>query len=283
MDSQKQFSPAYSCEFFPPRTDKGRSNLATTISELAKLNPAYFSCTYGAGGTTQEGTYDVIKQLTGLNLEAAPHITCVGSSREKIHELLDGYKDLGIKRIVALRGDLPEGIEDIGEFHFANELITFIREQFGDHFHIEVAAYPEKHPEAADMSADLTNFKRKVDAGANAAITQFFYDINAYTRFVDACEKLNLNIPIVPGIMPITNNKQLLRFSDNCGAIIPPIIRSKLEDFGDDLESICKYGEDVVTDLCQQLLDVGAPGLHFYTLNRSGPTTALWNNLGLKN
>jgi len=281
MGSQEKFKRNYSCEFFPPKTEEGRSNLRIAIEDLAKLKPAYFSCTYGAGGTTQEGTYDTVKEITEGGYTAAPHITCIGSTKEKIEGLLSSYRDLGIKRIVALRGDLPEGIEQPGEFHFANELVSFIRQSSGDYFHIEVAAYPEKHPEADNQQNDLINFKRKVDAGANAAITQYFYNADAYYRFIDDCETAGINIPVVPGIMPITNYKQLHNFSERCGAEIPRWIRARLAGYGDDLASIRDFGLEVVTRLCHQLLESGAPGLHFYTLNRSQAVRKLWQALGI--
>ena len=281
MESQKRYQPGFSCEFFPPKTEKGRDNLRATIKELAKLKPAYFSCTYGAGGTTQEGTLDTVKEIMGEGYSAAPHITCIGSTKKKIEDLLKGYQDLGIKRIVALRGDLPAGTKQAGEFRYANELVSFIRKVSGDHFHIEVAAYPEKHPEADNLQADLGNFKRKVDAGASSAITQYFYNADAYYRFVDDCESEGTNIAIVPGIMPITNYKQLHNFSERCGAEIPRWIQTRLAGYGDDLASIRDFGLDVVTHLCGQLLEAGAPGLHFYTLNRSEAVCKLWRALGI--
>lgn len=281
MKSQKNFPTAFSCEFFPPKTEQGKENLRATIQELKKINPAYLSCTYGAGGTTQEGTWETVKEIKDSGIAATPHITCIGSTKDKISGLLDDYKGLGINRIVALRGDLPEGQDKAGEFMFANELVSFIRETTGDHFHIEVAAYPEKHPEAATLEEDIKNFKRKVDAGATAAITQYFFDPDSYFQFVDHCEKLGINIPIVPGIMPITNYKQLARFSDTCGAIIPKPIRAKLESYGDDLDAIRAYGLEVVTNLCRTLLDAGCPGLHFYSLNRAEPTVTILKQLNL--
>ena len=281
MGSQKKFQRNYSCEFFPPKTEQGRSNLRIAIEDLAKLKPAYFSCTYGAGGTAQEGTYDTVKEITESGYPAAPHITCIGSTKEKIEGLLSSYRDLGIKRIVALRGDLPEGTEQPGEFHFANELVSFIRQSSGDYFHIEVAAYPEKHPEAENQQDDLINFKRKIDAGANAAITQYFYNADAYYRFIDDCEIAGIKIPVVPGIMPITNYKQLHNFSERCGAEIPRWIRTRLAGYGDDLASIRGFGLEVVTRLCNQLLEAGAPGLHFYTLNRSQAVCKLWRALDI--
>lgn len=279
MKSQKKFPKAFSCEFFPPKTEQGKENLRETIKELKKINPAYLSCTYGAGGTTQEGTLETVKEIRNSDINAAPHITCIGSTKEKISGLLSSYKELGINRIVALRGDLPEGQDKAGEFMFANELVAFIRAETGDHFHIEVAAYPEKHPEAATLEDDINNFKRKVDAGASSAITQYFFDPDSYFQFIGHCEKLGIDIPVVPGIMPITNFKQLARFSDSCGAIIPKPIRTKLESYGDDLESIRSFGFDVIVDLCTKLLDAGCPGLHFYSMNRAEPTVRIWKQL----
>lgn len=273
---------SFSCEFFPPKTEKGRENWRAAFNELTAVNLAYFSCTYGAGGTTQEGTYDTVKEIIDAGFEAAPHITCIGSTPEKIKSLLDGYIKLGINRIVALRGDLPEGRDKAGHFLFADQLVDFIREQTGDHFKIEVAVYPEKHPEANSLADDLINLKKKADAGANAGITQFFYNPESYYRFIDDCEYLNINIPIFPGINPITNYKQLASFSQRCGAEIPRWIWTRLEGYGDDLESIRKFGYEVTLNLCSELLEAGAPGLHFYTLNRSQPTIKLWQDLGLE-
>jgi methylenetetrahydrofolate reductase (NADPH) len=271
----------YSCEFFPPRTDNGRESWRSALSELVKLKPAYFSCTYGAGGTTQTGTAETLKEILAAGFPAAAHITCIGSTQDKILDLLDSYKDMGVERLVALRGDLPEGMTDPGEFHFADGLITFIREQTGDFFHIEVAAYPEKHPQATSLQQDMENFKKKAEAGANSAITQYFFNPDAYYRFVDSLQGMSVDIPIVPGIMPITNFKQIVRFSDACGAEIPRWILTRLEGYGDDLESIREFGLDVVTALCERLLEQGVPGLHFYTLNRAEPTATIWKNLGL--
>jgi methylenetetrahydrofolate reductase (NADPH) len=281
MDNRKKTARTYSCEFFPPKTEQGRANLSVTIDELGLLKPAYFSCTYGAGGTTQDGTSDVVKEIQLKGFAAAPHITCIGSTPDKIKALLDGYIALGIKRIVALRGDLPPGQDRAGHFHFADQLVAFIRQQTGNHFHIEVAAYPEKHPQATSIQEDLLNFRKKVDAGANSAITQYFFNPDAYFRFVDDCGRLGVTIPIVPGIMPITNYKQLARFSESCGAEIPRWIAMRLEGYGEDLEAIRAFGQDVTLRLCETLLARGAPGLHFYTLNRSEPTRSIWQQLGL--
>lgn len=272
--------PRISFEFFPPKTDKGRENLKNTRKQLAELNPEYFSVTFGAGGSTQNYTLGTIKEIQAESrVDAAPHLSCIGSTRENIHQLLTEYQSAGIHRIVSLRGDIPEGMADTGEFHFANELIDYIRETTGDHFHIEVAAYPEVHPEASNAIADLENFKRKVESGANGAITQYFYNVDAYFYFIDACEKIGVNLPIVPGIMPITNYQQLANFSSLCGAQIPRWLDKKLQSYGDDLESIRSFGLEFVTEMCQRLLDQGAPGLHFYTLNKSEASIAIYREL----
>ncbi len=281
MNTQSKFPKNYSCEFFPPKTEQGAVKLRTTLSELAELKPAYFSVTFGAGGSTQEGTFDTVKEIQEKGYSAAPHLSCIGGTRNNIRELLDNYINIGVKRIVALRGDMPSGMREMGDFRYANELVEFIRAETGDHFHIEVAAYPEVHPQAPNAQKDLENFTRKVKAGANAAITQYFFNTDAYFRFIDDCENRGIDIPIVPGIMPITNYSQLARFSDMCGAEIPRWIRKRLEAFGDDKASIVAFGEEVVTELCRKLLENGAPGLHFYTMNQTGPTRTLWNNLAL--
>ncbi|CDI01948.1 5,10-methylenetetrahydrofolate reductase [Candidatus Competibacter denitrificans Run_A_D11] len=282
MDSQKHYPKQISCEFFPPNTDEGMAKLAAARKALMPISPAFFSVTYGAGGSTRERTLQAIQGIrANSDVDAAPHLTCVASTRAGIREILTTYRKLDIRRLVALRGDLPSGMSEFGEFRYANELVEFIRAETGDHFHIEVAAYPEFHPQARTTERDLLNFKRKVDAGANSAITQYFYNPESYFRFVDDCEKLGLDLPIVPGIMPITNFSQLARFSDNCGAEIPRWIRKRLESYGDDLSAIRAYGLDVVTDLCRRLLAAGAPGLHFYTMNRAGPTLAICERLAL--
>lgn len=282
MDSQKRYPKQISCEFFPPNTDEGMAKLAAARKALMPIGPAFFSVTYGAGGSTRERTLQAIQGIrANSGVDAAPHLTCVASTRAGIREILTTYRKLDIRRLVALRGDLPSGMSEFGEFRYANELVEFIRAETGDHFHIEVAAYPEFHPQARTTERDLLNFKRKVDAGANSAITQYFYNPESYFRFVDDCEKLELDLPIVPGIMPITNFSQLARFSDNCGAEIPRWIRKRLESYGDDLSAIRAYGLDVVTDLCRRLLAAGAPGLHFYTMNRAGPTLAICERLAL--
>ncbi len=283
MDSQKQFKPVFSIEFFPPKTEKGAENLRKTREELAELKPAYISVTFGAGGSTQEGTVETVAEIQKSGIPAAPHLSCIASSTEQLRELLQHYQSLGIRRIVALRGDLPSGMQSPGELRYANELVEFIRRETGDYFHIEVAAYPEFHPQANSASDDLRNFKRKVEAGANSAITQYFYNPDAFFRFVDDCEKMQLNIPVIPGIMPITNYKQLARFSDACGAEIPRWIRKRLEDFGDDVDSLRAFGIDVTTRLCDTLLSQGAAGLHFYSMNKTEPTKQIWQALGLQN
>lgn len=279
MKSQKKHKPTFSIEFFPPKTEEGKIKLRKTREELAELNPAYFSVTYGAGGSTQQGTLDAVLEIKKAGNDAAPHLTCIGSTKQGVRELLQTYIDNDIHRIVALRGDMPSGTHDMGELRYANELVDFIRAETGDHFHIEVAAYPEFHPQAKSAKADLENFKRKVNAGANSAITQYFYNVDAYYRFVDDCEKMGLNISIVPGIMPITNYQNLARFSDMCGAEIPRWLRKRLEGFGDDTASLRAFGQQVTTQLCEALLEQGAPGLHFYSMNRADPTQAIWREL----
>ncbi len=281
MESQKQYSPQFSFEFFPPKTAEGAEKLKKVRAELGALKPKYFSVTFGAGGSTQQGTFDTVVDIQQAGFDAAPHLSCIGSTKQNIRELLNKYIEHGIRRIVALRGDMPSGMQEAGEFRYANELVAFIRAETGDHFHIEVAAYPEFHPQAANAREDLLNFKRKVQAGANSAITQYFFNPDAYFRFIDDCEAMDVTIPIVPGIMPITNYTQLARFSDMCGAEIPRWIRKRLESFGDDRNSIRAFGEDVVSDLCHQLLEAGAPGLHFYSMNQVEPSMAIWKNLGL--
>jgi methylenetetrahydrofolate reductase (NADPH) len=282
MESQKKHPKVYSFEFFPPKTEKGVATLRNTRDELAGLDPRFFSVTFGAGGSTRERTFDTVCEIQHeSDIEAAPHLSCIGSTKDSIRDILNLYIKEHIHHIVALRGDLPSGMGLPGEFRYANELVEFIRAESGDHFHIEVAAYPEVHPQARDADTDLANFKRKVDAGADSAITQYFYNPYAYFHFVERCEKLGIDLPIVPGIMPITNYTQLARFSDMCGAEIPRWIRKRLEAYGDNRDSIRAFGEEVVTEMCQALLDAGAPGLHFYTMNQAGPSKAIWKNLGL--
>jgi len=282
MESQKKHSRVYSFEFFPPKTEKGVANLRNTRDELAGLDPRFFSVTFGAGGSTRERTFDTVCEIQRESgIEASPHLSCIGSTKDNIRDILNLYRKENINHIVALRGDLPSGMGLPGEFRHANELVEFIRAETGDHFHIEVAAYPEFHPQARNADTDLANFKRKVDAGADSAITQYFFNPYAYIHFVERCEKLGIDLPIVPGIMPITNYTQLARFSDMCGAEIPRWIRKRLEAYGDNRDSIRAFGEEVVTEMCQALLDAGAPGLHFYTMNQAGPSKAIWTNLGL--
>jgi len=268
-----------SCEFFPPQTAEGVDKLRAVRGKLAVLKPGFFSVTYGAGGSTQERTLEVVLDIQREGHPAAPHLSCVGSTRDSIRALLMQFKASGIRRIVALRGDLPSGMADVGEFRYANELVEFIRAETGDHFHIEVAAYPEWHPQARNPHEDLLNFKRKVDAGADSAITQYFYNADAYENFVNEARALGVTIPIIPGIMPIGSFSKLARFSDSCGAEIPRWMRRKFESYGDDADSIRAFGLDVVTGLCQRLLERGAPGLHFYTLNQSALTLEIARRL----
>jgi methylenetetrahydrofolate reductase (NADPH) len=271
----------FSFEYFPPKTAEGAAKLRETTRQLAQLKPAFFSVTFGAGGSTQEGTLATVLDIRGAGHHAAPHLSCIGSTRENIRDMVHKYKDAGIRHMVALRGDLPSGMAVAGELAHANELVEFIRAETGDHFHIEVAAYPEYHPQSRYAQEDLKNFRRKVEAGANSAITQYFYNPDAYFHFVDQVRAMGVTIPIVPGIMPIASFSQLARFSDTCGAEIPRWIRRKMEGFGDDTASIKAFGLDVVTDLAARLLEEGAPGLHFYTLNQAGPTSTIWQRLGL--
>ncbi len=281
MQTQKKHRPSFSFELFPPKTAEGMDKLRATWKQLAPLKPRFFSVTYGAGGSTQDRTLGTVLEIITDGHQAAPHLSCIGASREEIAATLGLYRDKGIRHIVALRGDLPSGMASAGELRNANELVAFIRSRTGEHFQIEVAAYPEYHPQAKSPRDDLLNFKRKVDAGANSAITQYFYNADAYFRFVDDCEALGIDLPIVPGIMPIGNFSQLARFSDACGAEIPRWLRLKLQSYGDDLASIRSLGLDVVTGLCAKLLAQGAPGLHFYTMNQAGPTETIWKRLGL--
>jgi methylenetetrahydrofolate reductase (NADPH) len=271
----------FSFEFFPPKTPEGREKLRATRKQLAQLHPAFFSVTFGAGGSTREGTLDAVVEIQREGLPAAPHLSCIGSSRASIDAILADYRSHDIRHIVALRGDLPSGTFDAGEFRYASELVAYIRQSTSDRFSIEVAAYPEVHPQARSARDDLLHFKRKVDAGANSAITQYFFNADAYFQFVDDCTALGISVPIVPGIMPINNFSQLARFSDACGAEIPRWIRMKMQSFGNDTASVKSFGLDVVTHLCDRVLSQGAPGLHFYTLNQAGPTCVIWQRLGL--
>lgn len=270
-----------SIEFFPPQTPEGVDKLRIVRGKLAVLKPEFFSVTFGAGGSTRDRTFSVIKEIAAEGFEAAPHLSCVGSTRENVREILQAYKSADIRRIVALRGDLPSGMAEAGEFRFANELVEFIRSETGEHFHIEVAAYPEWHPQSRSPRDDLAAFARKANAGANSAITQYFYNADAYFHFVDEVRTLDVDIPIVPGIMPIASFSKLARFSDACGAELPRWMRRKFEGFGDDAESIRAFGLDVVTELCERLLTGGAPGLHFYSMNQSVLTLEICRRLKL--
>lgn len=281
MQSQQQHARTFSFEFFPPNTPEGVEKLRAVTAQLAQLKPKFFSVTYGAGGSTRERTLKTVLNVRAAGLAAAPHLSCIGSTHAGLREILQQYKDNGIRHVVALRGDLPSGTATAGELHHANELVAFIRKEFGDQFFIEVAAYPEYHPQAKSARDDLLNFKRKVDAGADAAITQYFYNPDCYEHFINECEKMGIMIPIVPGIMPIGRFSQLARFSDACGAEIPRWIRKKLEGYGDDTASIRAFGLDVVTGLCEHLLKAGAPGLHFYTMNQAELTSEIWKRLKL--
>jgi methylenetetrahydrofolate reductase (NADPH) len=272
-------TPNISIEFFPPKTPEGADKLRVARQKLAELNPKYFSVTFGAGGSTQHGTLSTVLEILAEGHDAAPHLSCVGGTRESIRAILQEFKDKGIRRLVALRGDLPSGYGGAGELRYASDLVEFIRQETGDWFHIEVAAYPEMHPQAKSPQDDLQAFARKVKAGANAAITQYFYNPDAYFQFVDNARKLGVDVPIVAGIMPITNYTQLMRFSDMCGAEIPRWIRLKLASFGDDATSIKAFGLDVVSGLCEQLLAGGVPGLHFYSMNQAAATTAIWQRI----
>ncbi len=282
MESQKRYTPTFSFEFFPPRTLAAIAGLERTRKALAEMRPDFFSVTFGAGGSTRDRTFETVMDIwkhTGI--EAVPHISCIGNLNEDIRTILNQYREHDIRHIVALRGDLPSGSVAYGQLRYASELVAFIRQETGDHFHIEVAAYPEFHPQAVDSGTDIDNFRKKIDAGADSAITQYFYNPFAYYRFVDSCEKLGINVPIVAGVMPIINCTQLVRFSSGCGAEIPRWVLKRLQGFGDDRESIRKFGIDVVTELCDQLLSNGVPGLHFYTMNQSEASVAIWKNLGI--
>ena len=271
----------FSFEFFPPKTPDGAAKLRETVKQLAQFHPTFFSVTFGAGGSTQEGTLSAVLDIRAAGHAAAPHISCIGSTRENIRAVIHRYKDEGIRHTVALRGDLPSGMAVAGEFRHATDLVTFIREETGDHFHIEVAAYPEYHPQARNAQEDIKHFIAKVNAGANSAMTQYFYNPDAYFHFVEQVQAQGISIPIVPGVMPIAGFSQLARFSDACGAEIPRWVRRKMEGYGDDTASIRAFGLDLVTDLCTRLLDGGAPGLHFYTLNQAGLSSTIWQRLGI--
>ncbi|VAW56300.1 5,10-methylenetetrahydrofolate reductase [hydrothermal vent metagenome] len=281
MKTQKKHKKHFSCEFFPPKTDKGMSKLLITADTLkTEMNPEFFSVTFGAGGSTRENTFNAVTKIhQSTGCEVAPHLSCIGSSKQQLTEILDSYTQQGIKRIVTLRGDMPSGAVSHSDFNYANELISFIREHYNNHFHVEIAAYPECHPQSKNVTDDIKFFKQKVNAGANSAITQYFYNIDSYFYFIDNCEKAGLDLPIVPGIMPITNYSNLARFSNMCGAEIPKWLRQKLESYADDTDAIKDFGCDFVSNMCQKLLDMGAPGLHFYSMNQTEATLHIWNNI----
>ncbi len=282
MESQQKFTKKFSFEFFPPKTLEAVGKLQTTQEHLARLKPDFFSVTFGAGGSTRERTFETVMdiyQKTGI--DGVPHVSCIGSTAEEIQNVLKTYMEAGINKVVALRGDLPSGSIGGGPLRYASELVEFIRKETGDHFHIEVAAYPEFHPQALSAQKDIENFKHKIDVGADAGITQYFYNPDAYYRFIDSCEKMGMDVPIVPGIMPILTCTQLCRFSDACGAEIPRWILKRLQEFGDDRKAIREFGIDVTTELCDHLLSNGAPGIHFYTMNQSTAVETIWNNLNL--
>jgi methylenetetrahydrofolate reductase (NADPH) len=281
VQSQKKHPRTFSFEFFPPKTAEGKEKLRATWQQLGQLKPKFFSCTFGAGGSTREGTLETVLEIRAAGFEAAPHLSCIASSRAELKAQLEKYRSHGIRHIVALRGDLPSGLAASGELRYASELVAFIRETAGDWFQIEVACYPEYHPQTRSAADEIRHFKRKIDAGADAAITQYFYNADSYFRFVEDCEAAGITIPIVTGIMPIGNFAQLARFSDACGAEIPRWLRLRLEGYRDDTAAIRSYGLDVVTRLCDDLLRAGAPGLHFYTLNQAGLTTTIWQRLDL--
>ncbi len=283
MKSQQKHPQKFSLEFFPPRTDKGMAKLKTVIQELGMLNPEYMSVTYGAGGTTQERTLDTVRYIQEqTQFAAAPHLTCIGADKESVTKLLDTYQAMGIHRIVALRGDLPSGMMDPGEFKYASDLVAFIKEQRGNQFHLEVAAYPETHPQARNCAIGMKWFKHKVDQGADSAITQYFFNFDSYRYFIDNCERNGIDIPIIPGIMPITNYENLIRFSEGCGAEVPRWLKCRLESYEDDTESLLAFGKDFVLELSQKLLDAGAPGIHFYSMNSVEPTLEITKALTFK-
>lgn len=273
-------TPDLSFEFFPPRTPKGAEILADVHAQLARFEPTFFSCTYGAGGSTQQGTFDAVQSMHNAGSNAAPHITCVGASRDEIKSTIESYLAIGVSRLVVLRGDLPGGMVERGRFKYASDLVSFIREEFPDDLHLEVAAYPDFHPESTSPRTELENFKLKVDAGANSAITQYFYNADSYFAFVDEASRLGIDVPIIPGIMPITNYMTLTRFSDTCGAELPRWIRARLHQYQDDEASLKAFGLDVVSHLCLDLLDNGVEGLHFYALNKVEPVKEICTRIG---
>ncbi|WP_447927584.1 methylenetetrahydrofolate reductase [NAD(P)H] [Vreelandella sp. EE27] len=277
--SRQEHPLGISFEFFPPSTDAGREKLIHVRDELAAINPRFFSVTYGAGGSTQARTRDIVRRVSETGITTAPHLSCIGSEKAQLRDLLAQYQEEGVNSLVALRGDLPSGMASIGELRYANELVEFIRAETGDHFEIAVAAYPESHPQAVNLERDVDNFARKMQAGANMAITQYFFTADAYFHFVERVRARDITAPIIPGIMPITNYTKLARFSDACGAEIPRWMRKQLESYGDDSDAIGEFGTEVISRLCQRLLEGGAPGLHFYTLNQSAPVLKVVDNL----
>ena len=274
-------SPTISFEFFPPRTDEGVQKLKDTVTNLNVFNPEFYSVTFGAGGSTREKTLETVMQIKAMNANAVPHISCISSSKDEVHDLIMNYQAKNINHLVALRGDNPSGVVGEGDFNHANELVEFIRQETGNFFKIEVAAYPEFHPESLSAEQDLDNFKKKIDAGADGAITQFFFNVDAYFKFMEECDKRKITIPITPGIMPIYNIKQLSRFASNCGAEIPRWLRLKLEGFNDDLDSLRDYGVEVISELCETLIKYEVPSIHFYTLNKSKTVSRIIKNLHL--
>jgi methylenetetrahydrofolate reductase (NADPH) len=274
-------SPTISFEFFPPRTDEGVQKLKDTVTNLNVFNPEFYSVTFGAGGSTREKTLETVMQIKAMNANAVPHISCISSSKDEVHDLIMNYQAKNINHLVALRGDNPSGVVGDGDFNHANELVEFIRQETGNFFKIEVAAYPEFHPESLSAEQDLDNFKKKIDAGADGAITQFFFNVDAYFKFMEECDKRKITIPITPGIMPIYNIKQLSRFASNCGAEIPRWLRLKLEGFNDDLDSLRDYGVEVISELCETLIQYEVPSIHFYTLNKSKTVSRIIKNLHL--
>ncbi|WP_018863629.1 MULTISPECIES: methylenetetrahydrofolate reductase [NAD(P)H] [Thioalkalivibrio] len=282
MSDQKR---VFSVEFFPPKDEAGAERLAKARKRLGTLKPEFYSVTFGAGGSTRDRTLETVRDIIDKDgIPAAPHVSCISSTRGELYDLLATYRDIGVNRIVALRGDLPSGTKNSGgDFRYASELVEFVRAEFGDQFKIEVAAYPEFHPQAPNAEKDLENFKTKVDAGADAAITQYFYNVDAYEAFMERVQAMGITIPIIVGIMPITNYTQIVRFSEMCGAEIPRYIRKRMEAYGDDKESIRKFGIEIATRLTDDVLEKGAPGIHFYSMNQAGPTETIWKNLDLDN
>ena len=283
MTTNSSFSGRFSFEFFPPKTDKGVEKLQKVREQLATRQPDFFSVTYGAGGSTRDRTISTVQEIKQAGYSVAPHLSFGGDDEEALLALISEYKNSGIDRIVALRGDLPSGMGPQAHLVYASELVAFIRKHTGNYFHLEVACYPESHPDSANADEDMHYFKKKVDAGASSAITQYFYNADAYFHYLDKTRKAGIDIPLYAGIMPITNYQNLQRFSAMCGAEIPRWIRKQLDSYGDDTESVKAFGLEVVTDLCETLLEGGAPGLHFYTMNQAEPTLTIWDNLGLKN